>query len=116
MRIILFVAVLSISACTLPGGAKFSSDHGYCIQGQLGDSFQGSGCPTIAPEGSLPLGSRTRAADGQVLAEDMFSTVTLADGSKATGPAAVLLVETSRLQALLLICAIQPKSGACIDG
>ncbi len=116
MKIILLTAALVVAGCTLPGGAKFSSDHGYCIQGQLGDNFSGSGCPTIAPEGSIPLGSRTRGTDGQVLAEDMFSTVTLADGSKATGPAALLLVETARLQALLLICAIQPESSACKDG
>ena len=115
-RVIYAATAFVLVGCTLPGGAKFSSEHGYCVQGKFSqDTFVGSGCPTIVPDGASPMGSRATNSDG-VVTEDMFSTITGADGSSATGPAALIVAETHRLTQLLMICAVAPESNACKGG
>ncbi len=114
MKYIILVLVLIIAGCVFPSGAKISSEHGYCIQGQYDDGrFAGAGCPTIVPDGASPMGSRSNTSDGVIVTEDMFSTIVGADGSSATGPAAIIVAETRRLEQLLLICAVAPTSMAC---
>jgi len=117
MRVTITALILGtfVVGCTLPGGGKFSSEHGYCIQGQIGkDSFKGSGCPTIVPDGANPMGSRKSILpDGTLTEENMFSTIMRSDGTSATGPAADIVAETGRLEQLLLICAVAPLSKAC---
>ncbi len=118
MRILMLGAVaLALAGCTLPSGAKFSSDHGYGIQGKIGGEkgLSGSGIPTIVPDGASPMGSRRTLPDGTV-EEDMFSTIVGENGTSATGPAANIVAETGRLEKLLLICAVAPNSAACMGG
>ena len=110
------VVLIVLGACTFPGGAKLSSEHGYCVKGQFDDGrFDGTACPTIVPEGFAPMGSRTIRPDGTV-EEEMFSTIVMPDGSSATGKAANILAETRRLEQKVFICAVAPNSAACLSG
>lgn len=107
-----FVALgIVLAACTLPSGAKFSSEHGYGIQGKIGGErgLSGSGIPTIVPNEASPMGSRKNNPDGSV-DEDMYSTIIGRDGSSATGPAAIIVAETRRLEQLILLCAVAPAA------
>ncbi len=109
------IALITLTGCTLPSGAKFSSEHGYGIQGKIGGEkgLSGSGIPTIVPDGASPMGSRRILPDGTI-EEEMFSTIVNSDGSSATGNAANIMAETNRLEKLLLICAVAGDSMACL--
>lgn len=116
---ILFVCLgimLAVSSCSSAlGGFKIGTSYGLCIQGNFDDGrFSGLACPTVAPEGSTPMGSRTYDAAGQLIGENMFSTITTSDGTSATGPAADIVAETARMEQQLLICAVAPQSRACL--
>jgi hypothetical protein len=114
--LMLGAAALALAGCTLSSGAKFSSEHGYCVQGQFDDGrFAGAGCPTIVPDGFSAMGSKKHNPDGTV-DEEMFSTIVGSDGSSATGNAADIVAETGRLEQMLLLCAVAPTSNACLGG
>lgn len=109
----LIAAAFTLSACTLPSGAKLSSEHGYCVKGQFADGrFDGTACPTIVPDGFSAMGSRVTLPDGTV-EQKMFSTIVNADGSSASGNAADIVAETSRFEKLMLLCAVAPNAEPC---
>jgi hypothetical protein len=113
-NILLVGLVLLIAGCALTeGGAFLVSPHGYCGSGTIkGERF--TACPTIDGSGE-PMGSRVRSPAGDVIHEEMYSTLVDGDVS-ATGAAANKLAEAVRLEKKMLFCAVAPNAKECIGG
>ncbi len=110
MKIIWFAwvaLIIFLAGCTLPGGGKLSSEHGYGGSIKI-DDFEADAFPTILPTGTEQLGYKKTETEEM----NMFSTFSN-DDVRATGPTADLWVEVERIKALTILCLAAPAAKEC---